>query len=195
MKFFEKDYWNKLFKSNKLSWDIGYASPAIVEYFEQITDKNAKILVAGAGKGYETEWLWNNNFKNTYYLDFAIEAIKSFKQRMPQFPDSNIIIEDFFEHNGQYDFIVEQTFFTSFHPKQRKNFVDKIHELLSSQGKYVGLFFTNDFGLSYPPFAATKKEYYELFAKKFEFKIFEIAYNSIKPRKGREFFFVMKKNT
>ena len=63
MNFFDKSYWNNFFKTQKLAWDIGYPSPAIVEYFRQIEDKNSKILVAGAGNAYEAEWLWNNGSK------------------------------------------------------------------------------------------------------------------------------------
>lgn len=191
---FDKEYWNNLYINNKLGWDIGYAAPPLTEYFDQIQNKNLKILVPGAGNAYEVEYLFKNGFKNVYLLDFSFQAIKSFKKRCPDFPDEQIIIGDFFEHKQSYDLIVELTFFTSFEPDNRKKFVNKIYQLLKSDGKYVGLFFTHEFGENFPPFGATKEQYEQLFGDYFYFKIFEIAYNSIKPRNGREYFFIMQKN-
>lgn len=190
---FNKEYWNNKFAENKIGWDIGYPSPAIVEYFEQITDKNLKILLPGAGNAYEAEYLHKNGFKNVFVLDFAQEAIKSFKSRYSGFPDNQIITDDFFTFNGSFDIILEQTFFTSFYPSKREAFVKKIYSLLNKNGKYVGLFFTHEFGKNYPPFGATEEIYKSLFSNLFEFKIFEVAHNSIKPRKNREFFFIFIK--
>jgi thiopurine S-methyltransferase len=193
MQKFDVKYWNNLFEKNKLAWDIGYPAPALCEYFDQIKNKDIKILVPGAGNAYEVEYLFKNNFKNVFLLDFAPKAIESFKKRNPLFPDNQIIISDFFDHNDKYDLIVEHTFFTSFAPEKRKKFVQKIYNLLDKNGKYIGLFFNHSFGFPHPPFGATKSTYEKLFKPYFKFKTFQTAYNSIKPRKNREIFFIMIK--
>ncbi len=193
MQEFDKKYWNKLFNDNRIGWDIGYVSPSIAEYFNQVENKEAKILVPGAGNAYEVEFLYENGFKNIFMLDFSEEAVKSFKKRYSKLPDNQIITQNFFEFEGKFDYIIEQTFFTSFHPSKRTIFAEKIHSLLSENGKYIGLFFNHEFGKNYPPFGALIETYKQLFDKYFHFKTFETAYNSIKPRKNRELFFIFEK--
>jgi len=190
---FNVEYWDNLFSENKIGWDIGYVSPPIKEYFDQVKDKNLKILIPGAGNAYEAEYLHKNDFSNVYVLDFSEKAIKSFKKRCPDFPANKIIKQDFFSFNQTFDLIIEQTFFTSFHPSKRSVFVKKIHSLLNNNGKYLGLFFTHEFGKNYPPFGATKETYKQLFGSLFTIKTLKIASNSIKPRREREFFFIFKK--
>jgi len=190
---FNQQYWDKLYKINKIGWDIGYAAPALTNYFDQLTDKNIRILVPGAGNGYEVAYLFENGFKNVFMNDYSTKAVKSFKKKHPNFSNKNIIKQDFFKLKQKYDLIIELAFFTSFEPSKRKDFVKKIHSSLTEKGKYVGLFFTHEFNKSYPPFGATKTIYEQLFEKYFNIKTFEIANNSIKPRKNREYFFIMQK--
>jgi methyl halide transferase len=189
-------YWNQKYdqKTNP-GWDIGYPSPTFTDYIDQLTDKNIRILVIGAGFGHEVEYLYRKGFIKTYYLDFSAFAVNAFKHRVPDFPLSHILIEDFFEHLEKYDLILEQTFFCSIPRFQRWNYVKKVHELLYDNGKLVGLLFNYDFGKEHPPFGGSKEEYCLLFKSCFNFMYFETAYNSIKPRKGREFFInLIKKN-
>ena len=57
-----------------------------------------------------------------------------------------------------------------------------------SNGKLVGVLFTDPLNATKPPFGATKEEYNALFEPYFKFKTFEVCNNSIKPREGRELF-------
>ena len=57
----------------------------------------------------------------------------------------------------------------------------------------VGLFFNHEFGNDFPPFGGTEEEYRKLFSDKFRIKYMETAYNSIKPRAGRELFILLQK--
>ncbi len=188
-----KSYWENLYKNNQIGWDIGYPSTPLKEYIDQLTNKELNILIPGAGNGYEAEYLYNKGFTHTFYLDYSTEALKSFKNKYPDFPNSNIITDDFFEHTGKYDLILELAFFTSVIPEEREKLAEKIFELLKPGGKYVGVFFNHEFKLNEPPFGAMKETYLELIKDKFKVKIFEIAYNSIKPRAGRELFFIFEK--
>ncbi|MFA5405634.1 MAG: hypothetical protein WC358_11940 [Ignavibacteria bacterium] len=55
------------------------------------------------------------------------------------------------------------------------------------------MLFNHEFGNDYPPYGGTKEEYLEYFKSFFEIKLFSTAYNSIKPRAGRELFINLKK--
>ena len=194
MENFDADFWDAHYQPGKKNgWDIGYAAPALMEYCKQLPDKNIDILIPGAGLAWEAEELFSIGFRNTYILEFASQPVKHFLARCPNFPKRNIIQDDFFLIDGQYDLILEQTFFTSLPRSERKKYAEKMHQLLKPAGKLVGLVFTHDFDGDHPPFGAREQEYRELFKPYFNIKTFDIAYNSIKPRKGREFFMILER--
>ncbi len=186
-------YWSNQYQNNQTGWDIGYISTPIKEYIDQLMDKSIKILIPGAGNAYEAAYLHNSGFVNVYVLDFANEPIENLLKKVPDFPKEHIIQEDFFIYKGSYDLIIEQTFFSSILPENREDYVTKIHELLVTNGKLVGLLFNIDFAKRYPPFGGNKNIYKVLFTEKFKLKVLETAYNSIKPRANNELFIIFEK--
>lgn len=84
--------------------------------------------------------------------------------------------------------IIEQTFFCAIIPGSRKLYAEKVSDLLNPGGKLVGLLFNHQIGNDFPPYGGTKEEYLEYFKPFFRIKYFSNAYNSIKPREGRELF-------
>ncbi len=191
MRSYPPEYWNSFFREGKTGWDIGYVSTPLKEYFDQLSDKSIKILVPGAGNGWEVEYLYKKGFINTFMLDFSTEAIDSFRTRFPDFPKSQIIHEDFFKHEGAYDLMVEQTFFSSLPKALRHEYIRHCHALLKPGGKWAGLLFNHEFPFDYPPFGGSPEEYSKLFENHFKLIHFTTAYNSIKPRKDRELFILL----
>lgn len=185
-------YWNNKYQINDFGWDLGEASAPLKAYTEQLTNKDLKILIPGAGNSYEAELLFNLGFKNVHVLDFAATPLANIKHRVPNFPDSQLIQQNFFEHQGQYDLIIEQTFFCAINPSLRQQYVQHMKQLLKLNGKLVGLLFNDVLNTDKPPFGGNTVEYLELFSKMFDVKIMETAYNSIKPREGRELFVIMQ---
>jgi len=88
---FDKSYWEKRWQEQKIGWDIGYVSPAIKDYTEQLTDKSIKILIPGAGNGYEAEYLYKKGFSNVFYMDYAPSSVTTFLKRVPDFPENKIL--------------------------------------------------------------------------------------------------------
>jgi len=186
-------YWDTLYSSKKTGWDIGYVSTPIKEYFDQLKDKSIRILIPGAGRAWEAEYIYKLGFTNTFILDFSKEAILEFKNRCPWFPENQIIYEDYFIHSETYNLIVEQTFFSSFNPLKRHDIVYQYYKLLNNGGKLVGVLFNHEFDFDGPPFGGSEKEYKHLFDAHFNIEIFKTAYNSIAPRKEREVFLLLRK--
>ncbi len=189
-----QEYWDSRYESSQTGWDIGYPSTPLVEYFDQLKDKSIKILVPGAGNAYEVEYLHNKGFSNVYLLDFSPKALENFKNRVPDFPEDHLILSDFFKHIGQYDLIIEQTFFCALNPDLRPEYGWHVNSLLKEGGKLVGLLFQIPLYTEHPPFGGDKAEYINYFRPYFDFKVLETAYNSIKPREGNELFINMVKN-
>ena len=111
MSFTNKKYWENNYKTNQIGWDIGYASPPITNYIDQLKNKEISILIPGAGNAYEAEYLFRKGFKNINILDIAKQPLENLKKRIPPFPDKNLIQDDFFKHDQTYDLIIEQTFY------------------------------------------------------------------------------------
>ncbi len=190
---FDKNFWDSRYKTNTIGWDIGYVSTPLKDYIDQLTDKNQKILIPGAGNSYEAEYLHSQGFKNVFILDFSKTALKNFLTRVPSFPKSHIILENFFEFNGSFDLIIEQTFFCALDPKLRSLYAKKMHDLLVKNGKLVGLLFCVPLNKNKPPFGGSKEEYLPYFEPYFQIKKMELAYNSIPPRKNSELFITLVK--
>ncbi len=187
-----KKYWENRYQNNDIGWDTGLITEPLKEYVNQIADKSLKILIPGAGNGHEFDYLVQHGFTNVWVIDIADQPIKKLQSKYPQFIE-RILLGDFFEHDSQYDIIIEQTFFCALNPEIRKKYVSKMHSLLSPKGKIVGLLFNFPLTQEGPPFGGSKEEYLTLFSEKFTIKKLEKAYNSIKPRAGRELFFIFEK--
>jgi len=191
----EKSYWEKRWQENQIGWDIGNVSTPLKEYFDQLTDKNFKILIPGCGNAYEAEYLLKQGFTNVYIVEISQLAVDSFLKRCPEFPSEHIFVEDFFLLEDQFDLIIEQTFFCAIDPKRRNEYAKKTFELLKPGGKLVGLLFNREFEGG-PPFSGEKEEYVKTFSPYFEIAKMETAYNSIAPRKETELFIrLLKRNS
>lgn len=186
-------YWENRYLNNEIAWNVGEITTPLKEYIDQIENKSVKILIPGCGNGYEFQYLMNNSFNNSFVLDYAETPLENLKNRISNYSENQFIQTDFFEHQGQYDLIIEQTFFCALEPKLRAEYVQKMHSLLSPKGKLVGLLFQFPLTESGPPFGGSKEEYLNLFSKHFEIQTLETAYNSIKPRQGNELFFIFTK--
>ncbi|MBO6494319.1 MAG: SAM-dependent methyltransferase [Roseivirga sp.] len=184
----KESYWTERYGKGETGWDIGYVSTPIKEYIDQLQNKELKILIPGAGNAYEAEYLWNSGFKNVWVLDFSRTPLIHLQERVPEFPASQLIHADFFDHNGEYDLIIEQTFFCALPPRLRSDYVTKTADLLKPKGKLVGLLFQIPLNNDKPPFGGSKEEYLKLFEKSFQSIKMEAAYNSIPPRQGNELF-------
>ncbi len=193
MNKFDVVYWKNKYKNNTTGWDLGHISTPIKTYFEQLENKNISILIPGGGNGYEAEYLHNLGFKNVHLLDIVKQPLRNFNLRVPKFPKKHLIQNDFFNFSGQYDLILEQTFFCALDPSLRTNYVEKVNELLTENGKLVGLLF--DFPLvdEGPPFGGSVDEYMNIFCEYFIIKILEKSYNSIPDRNGKELFVKFEK--
>ncbi|MFI1770728.1 methyltransferase domain-containing protein [Thalassobellus citreus] len=183
-----EDFWNNRYLNNDIGWDLGVVSPPLKTYFDQLTNKNLKILIPGGGNSYEAEYLFKKGFRNVYVVDVSESAIKNIKNRVPQFPEGQLIHSDFFDLEMDFDLIIEQTFFCAIPPTLRKDYALKVKELLNEKGKLVGVLFSVPLNTDKPPFGGSKDEYLKYFQPFFNVEIFEACYNSIQSRASTELF-------
>ena len=186
-------YWDNRYKNNAAAWDMGEVSPPLKKYIDQLKDKNIRILIPGCGNTYEAEYLLQNEFTNITVVDIAPELVNNLKKKFKNNPSIKIISGDFFEHQGEYDLILEQTFFCAINPDLRIAYRNKMLDLLAKGGKLAGVLFNIQFEKEGPPFGGTKESYENLFRNYFEFITFGPCTNSHPKRQGNELFIILKK--
>jgi len=188
MNRFTAEYWEERYVHHETGWDAGAPTTPFVDYAKSIKNKSTRILIPGCGHAYEAEMLLNAGFTNITLIDLSDHAKEDFLRRVPQFPANKYLIGDFFAHKGEYDLILEQTFFCALEPDLRAKYAQKVHELLAENGRLVGLLFTFPLSEKGPPFGGSIEEYTDYFKPFFTLKKLEPCYNSIKPRMGNEVF-------
>lgn len=188
-----QDYWDKQYQSHSTGWDLGEVSAPIKSYIDTLKDKNLLILIPGCGNTYEAEYLLEQGFTNITVIDIAPTLVTNLKTKFKDNPNIKIVLGDFFEHQGKYDLIIEQTFFCALPPTMRQKYIWKMHQLLANKGKIAGLLFNRTFENG-PPFGGSLEEYESLFNASFDFLKMEVCQNSAMPRAGSELFIELQKN-
>jgi len=190
---FDKEFWNNKYKTNKTGWDLGEVSPPLKTYFDQLENKELKILIPGGGNSYEAEYLFNNGFKNVFVVDVSKAPLKNLQERVPNFPSSQLINANFFDLDDTVDLVIEQTFFCAINPELRSKYAEKMNSILNENGKLVGLLFEAKLNEDHPPFGGNKEEYLTYFSPYFNIIKMEDCYNSYPNRQGMELFIELKK--
>ncbi|MBX0290715.1 methyltransferase domain-containing protein [Hymenobacter sp. HSC-4F20] len=189
-------YWQQRYKTGQTGWDTGSITPPLLDYFRQLGPPDARrILIPGAGRAYEAEYLHDQGWPNVWVADLAAAPLQSLRQRVPDFPPQHLLQQDFFqlEPTPPFDLIVEQTFFCALNPALRPAYAQQCARLLRPGGTLMGLLFDTEFSQPGPPFGGSGEEYRGYFAPYFTFVHFESATNSLPPRQGRELFICLKR--
>ncbi|WP_448520470.1 methyltransferase domain-containing protein [Rhodoflexus sp.] len=191
----DKSYWSSRYRACETGWDIGRISTPLKEYIDQLPEaaKSSRILIPGAGNAYEAEYLWQQGFSNVFVVDIAAEPLTNLRNRIPDFPENQLIEADFFTLRGNFDWVIEQTFFCALHPTLRADYARKMHELIVPGGKLAGVLFNAPMNSDRPPFGGHAEEYRQYFDPYFRYKHFSPCYNSIKPRAGSELFICLER--
>jgi SAM-dependent methyltransferase len=186
-----KEYWDEHYRTGQTGWDIGSISPPLKAYFDTLADKNLRILIPGGGNSYEAIYLIECGFQEVTVVDISEVVCQQLTDKYTS-QGLKVVCNDFFEHSGTYDLIVEQTFFCALNPSLRLSYLQKMRKLLAPDGRLAGLLFNREFAGG-PPFGGSEAEYRALFQEA-DFQItVDLNPNSILPRQGNELFFVATK--
>jgi thiopurine S-methyltransferase len=184
--------WEERYRNKDIAWDLGEVSPPLKTYFDQLENKEIKILIPGGGNSYEAAYLFEKGFKNVWVVDLSKTAIGNLQKRIPSFPTSQLIQGNFFEMEDTFDLIIEQTFFCAINPNLRADYIVKMRHLLKPKGRLVGVLFNVPLNNDKPPFGGDKATYIKQFKPSFNIEKMETCYNSFGNRKGRELFVIFR---
>lgn len=186
----DASYWNNRYAAAETGWDMQQVSPPLKAYADQLTNKQLRILIPGCGNSYEAAYLSQQGFTNITLIDIAPLLVEQLKEKLKDHAGVHVILGDFFEHSGEYDLVLEQTFFCALDPSLREAYVKKMHDLLSANGKLAGVLFNKIFEAAGPPFGGTSDEYRSLFSSCFHLHTLSPCYNSYPRRAGTEDFII-----
>ncbi|MFT7589395.1 MAG: hypothetical protein ACI959_001613 [Limisphaerales bacterium] len=196
------EFWQNRYETEQTGWDLGAASPPIVNWFgnikaEMIDFASQKILIPGCGNAWEAEHLFREGFSDVHIIDWAAAPLQAFADRVADFPKENLHHGDFFTHQQDLncDWIVEQTFFCAINPELRDKYIEKTFSLLKPGGAIAGLLFNDGLNNDKPPFGGSFSEYETRFSKLFKLEKLAVAEDSVSPRAGRELFIVARKES
>lgn len=189
----DQKYWNERHINKDTPWHLQNVSPPLKAYIDQWDNKQARILIPGAGHAHEALYLLSRGFTQITVCDISELAIDNIKSLIGSHGGITYYVGDFFEMTGTYDLILEQTFFCALDPSLREAYIQKMFELLDENGTLAGLLFASHFPFEGPPFGGTMDEYKTLFGKKLYMLSIDMCYNSVVPRQGNELFFICKK--
>ena len=192
------DFWDKAYIEGNTGWDIGSKTPIFDNWINSI-DKSKNICVLGAGNGWDAINFAQKGHKVTA-VDFAPSAINSMINRAKKNSvKMNIVQLNIFDLPKYYrfffDVVVEYTCFCAIDPIDRQKYIETVSGILKKSGLFVGILFPLD-GKdidSGPPFNVDLNETLNMFDKFLYRKECEKSPHSIKPRKGREIFFIYEK--
>lgn len=189
----DRHYWENRYQTEDTPWSLGSPSPPICHYIDQHTDRSARVLIPGAGDSSDAAYLHDCGYRDITICDISPSAIERSKALMSGKDGISYLTGDFFCLQGQFDLILEQTFFCAIDPALRPAYVDKMGDLLAEGGTLAGLLFASEFGKEGPPFGGNIDEYRSLFGNKLHIHSIDMCYNSVAPRQGNELFFICKK--
>jgi SAM-dependent methyltransferase len=184
-------FWTQRYQEGTTGWDLGKPSPPLQDYIDKLTNKDLKILMPGAGNAHEVEYLWKKGFTHVTVMDISPLPLENFKKRNPDFPESQMLLGDFFELDQTFDLVIEQTFFCAIDRNLRMAYAKKMFDILQPNGRLVGVLFGVEFDKPGPPFGGNKEEYLTYFEPYFKIELMEVCKNSIPPRAGNELWIEM----
>jgi hypothetical protein len=129
----------------------------------------SKVLIPGCGSGYEVQAFHAAGHEVTA-IDFSPAAVERAKTILGVLGEG-IILRDFFTHDfaeRRFDLICERTFLCSMTPSRWPAYVSRVADLLSVQGKLIGIFLYGQPSTSGPPFPLAEIEAEQLFKTHFQ---------------------------
>lgn len=184
--------WDQAYQENFTPWDKGEPSPPLVEWLAR-NQVSGRVLVPGCGVGHDVAHLVALGI-DAHGLDIAPTAIARAKERYPQLAD-RFVLADLFEHQGEFDAIIEHTCLCALPPEWREKYRDAVARLLKPGGLLIGAWFVNpemDPGETGPPFGISPDELTALFAEQFEVVESYMPEAAYPGREGRELLRVLR---
>ncbi|URE42795.1 Thiopurine S-methyltransferase (TPMT) [Musa troglodytarum] len=177
------DGWEKCWEEGLTPWDLGQATPAVLQL--------VKTGSLPRGRGYDVVAIAGPE-RYVVGLDISTSAVEKAKELSSSLPNANqftFVAADFFawQPTEKFDLIFDYTFFCAIDPCLRPAWAQKIQEILKPDGELITLIYLISGQEGGPPYNTTVADY-EQVLNPVGFKALSIEDNelAVKPRKGNE---------
>ncbi|MDR1829537.1 MAG: methyltransferase domain-containing protein [Candidatus Fibromonas sp.] len=161
-------YWEILYEEGMDEWDLGEATPALLEFFEHPScPREGNVLVPAAGRGWDAE-AWAKRGYNVAAVDFCSSAFDALEKLSENNNNLTALNTDMFLLNlyekkiceNQFDIIYDYFGFNSVHPGRRDEYIEMWLRMLGDKGLLIGFFCPlgdEKYGEG-PPYSISKEE-------------------------------------
>ena len=181
-------FWDALYSDGaETGWELGRATPPLVDYFAAHSPTGLRVLVLGCGRGHEARLLAGLGATVTA-LDLAPAAIAAAIAATPPELKIDYQLGDLFELSrspARHDLIAEHCCFCAIEPRRRDEYVDQVAAALVPGGALVGLFYAHG-RPGGPPFTVDADELRARFGRRFTTEALSPAARSVLGRQGQE---------
>lgn len=163
------DFWDDSYRSDRFPWDLGKPNPVFERLLAEGGLKPGRMLVVGAGFGYDARLFARHGFAVTA-VDFATEAVKKMHELAEPDAPVDVVQADFFwlppAFDNAFDYVLEYVFFCAIDPKRREDYADVVARVLKPGGYFVGMAFPIGKRPGGPPFVVQPDEMIARFARR-----------------------------
>lgn len=191
-------FWEAIYRGGRPGWDLGRPTPVFRRLAESGQFAPGRMIVLGAGRGYDARMFAAHGFEVTA-VDFAAEAAGAMQALADPEAPVEILQLDIFELppalNAAFDYVLEYTCFCAIDPQRRPEYADLVARLLKPGGIYIGLLFPIGKRGGGPPFAVSPDELVELLSQR-GFDLQQRQANmpdSVSPRRDFEELLIFRK--
>ncbi|HEX9926318.1 MAG TPA: methyltransferase domain-containing protein [Anaerolineae bacterium] len=184
------EFWETIYQQGA-PWDLGTPAPVFRRLLESGEFEPGRMIVLGAGRGYDARMFARQGFEVTA-VDFAAAATDA--MRVLAEPDAlvEVVQSDLFAlpltWDATFDYVLEYTCFCAIDPARRPAYADLVSRLLKPGGAYIALVFPIWDQPGGPPFAVSPQELMGLLLERgFELQRRQAAPpDSVSPRRQFE---------
>jgi methyl halide transferase len=184
------EFWDALYAGGGDGWDLGAASPPLVDVVGRTPPPRGRVAVLGCGRGHDARFLAARGYEVVGY-DFstaAVTAARALARR--DGVDVRFEQRDIFtlalDAPHAFDGVWEYTCFCAIDPARRDEYVRTVASVLRPGGWLLACFFPVRAGGGGPPFAVSRAEVRRRLAGSFRIERAQPPLRSVRPRQGRE---------
>ena len=168
-------------------WELGSVAQPLPDILPQIKLPRCRVCVLGCGTGHDAAYLASKGHIVTG-VDISPEAIAR-ANALHKNERLSFVQADAFEFakksRGEYDLVLEHTFYCAINPERRNDLARLWHSMLSEHGFLLGIFFIMD-RTGGPPFGSSEWELRERLKERFDFLYWTRWRKSLPERLGKE---------
>ncbi len=135
----DPSFWEERYQAGNRPWE-NYGIPKLLTHVLGSIKPTGKVLLPGCGSAYEIKAFLEAGW-DAWGIDFSETAVKRAKEILPEYAD-RILLGDFFDYQFEHSFdvIYERSFLCALPLQLRNNYAERMHDLLTPEGKLVGFF-------------------------------------------------------